>query len=645
MKIVLDIEANSLKNPTKIYLVIGSDLDTGRLDIFRRVTEDDQERARCLEYLSKASLIFGHNLLGYDLPVLRDRLAYNPGREVRCLDGLILSKLIDYARPGGHSLAQYGSELGLEKIEFNDWTKWSQEMEDYCIRDVEISRKVYNLFLPYINDPSWHAAIVLEHEFQSIVNDLHTNGFFFDTKAATRLLDKVQSELGKLDKEIEDAFPPKLRLVREVHPRLTKYGTLNKSDFRFVKGGDLSEFNGGPFCRCEWEAFNPASHKQVIAVLNAAGWAPTDKTAASIAASREVRRLERSSKKEKGVDLVLQELYSKILKFEQTGWKINEANLNTLPAHAPKPARTLAKRILLESRRRTLTEWLGLVQDNSRIHGSFYGIGAWTHRMAHQAPNTANIPTEAKLYGGEMRALWRAPPKRLLVGVDAEGIQLRIFAHYVNDPELTQSLIDGRKENKTDPHSLNQRVLGSICKTRAAAKRFLYALLLGGGVGKFAEILDCGKDQAQEAVNLFIQRYPGFNKLRQERFPRDAKRGYFIGLDGRKVRIPGDNEGDRKHLAMSGYLQNGEAIIMKKAILRFYDQLKQNNSLLVNFVHDEWQVETPNNMETALLVAKGLADSLRIVGEQLKLNCPMAGSYWNDDRKDYTIGTNWLVTH
>ena len=101
---------------------------------------------------------------------------------------------------------------------------------------------------------------------------------------------------------------------------------------------------------------------------------------------------------------------------------------------------------------------------------SSMGIGAWTGRMAHQTPNTANIPNDLdtqgkkKLLGKEMRSLWRAPRYRLFVGVDAEGIQLRVFAHYIDDPEFTEALVKGKKDDKTDPHSLNQRILGGVCK-------------------------------------------------------------------------------------------------------------------------------------------------------------------------------------
>ena len=84
---------------------------------------------------------------------------------------------------------------------------------------------------------------------------------------------------------------------------------------------------------------------------------------------------------------------------------------------------------------------------------------------------------------------------------------------------------------------------------------------------------------------------------------------------------------------------------MKKATLSWVDELPSHGAKLVNLVHDEWQVECPNDMKIATQIAEMMADSLRIVGEELKLLCPLAGSYWNDDKRDYTIGTNWSVTH
>jgi hypothetical protein len=80
-----------------------------------------------------------------------------------------------------------------------------------------------------------------------------TNGFAFNVLKQSACW-KVTAELAVLDKDILEAFPPRLKLIREIHPKETKYGTLSKTDFRWFDG-DLSEFNGGPFCRCSWDEF------------------------------------------------------------------------------------------------------------------------------------------------------------------------------------------------------------------------------------------------------------------------------------------------------------------------------------------------------------------------------------------------------
>ena len=644
MKVVFDIEANGLYNPTKIWLVVCKDIDTGTYHIFRNLNDNEAERERFIRFSETVELWIGHHILGYDCPVLLRLL----GLDIpvgKCLDTLIVSKLVDYSR-NGHSIEDYGLEFGIEKGKFNDFTKYSEELETYCIRDVDIAHLVYNKYLRYISNLDRNRSIRLEHQFQLVCNDLEKNGFAFSVMRAENLLKKVEADLTILDEAISSSFPPRLRLVREVTPKETKYGTISLTSIPKELRKDIECLTvGAPFSHCAWVEFNPGSHKQIIGVLNESGWKPTDRTKTHIDAERELNKLLRERSRDKSLDLRKQELHNKLNDLKISGWKVNETNLDTLPAKAPAPIRTIANRIILEARRRTLTEWINLVQEDGRIHGKFYGIGAWTHRMAHQNPNTANIPNEydtagkRKLYGKELRSFWCAPKNRLLVGVDAEGIQLRIFAHYINDPDFTKEVTSG------DVHSLNQSVLGAVCRTRDAAKRFIYALLLGAGLGKLREILDCEEGAAKEALKRLLERYPGFATLKETIIPADAKRGWFVGLDGRAVRIPGDTVGSRRHLAMSGYLQNGEAIVMKMATLKWWPKLPEFNAKLVNFVHDEWQVECPNNMEVALRIANMMADSLREVGEELKLHCPLAGSFYNKKAKDYTIDTNWSKTH
>lgn len=653
MNVVIDIECNRLLNPDKIWVAVCKDIDTNEYHIFRHVTENEIERNRFVSFINGCKLIIGHNLLGFDLPVLNvlcGIVREDVGRD--CIDTLVVSKLVDYSRPG-HSVEDYGLEFGLEKGSYSDWSKYSVEMEKYCVRDVDITHKIYLKYLRYLSNDVRKNSIETEHTFQyTVVNNLTANGFYFNEPKARTLLTSVEEQLSTLDKDILEVFKPKEVVLRTFIPKATKFGTISKTSVPRRLWDNISDYEvGKEYELKELVSFNPSSHKQIIQVLNESGWKPVDKTKTHIETERELQKLKYQRQRSTEVDLRINLLHTKLNDLKRTGWKVNEANLDTLPADAPPPARFLAKRILLEARRRTLTEWLDLVQDDGRIHGKFYGIGAWTHRMAHQNPNTANIPNEfdtagkKKLYGKELRSLWRAPKNRLLVGVDAEGIQLRIFAHYIDDPEFTEALVKGKKEDKSDPHSLNQSILGSVCKSRAAAKRYIYALLLGAGSAKLKEILDCDERSAAEAYERLLARYTGFAELKETIIPADAKRGWFVGLDGRAVRIPGDTVGGRKHLCMSGYLQNGEAVVMKRATLKWHPSLSQYDAKLVNFVHDEWQTECPNNMDVAIAIAKMQADSLKEVGEELNLKCPLAGSYWNDDHHDYTIGTNWSVTH
>lgn len=655
LHLVLDIEANKLHNPDKIWVVVCKDITSGANYVFRNITEDKNERSQFINLFNNADRIIGHNLLGYDLAHtgrLIEGITIDPRK---CIDTYIISRMADYSRKS-HSLDDFGTEFGYPKgvvledgslIESKHFTqsffdKYSLDLENYCKRDVEITHRVYSKYIRFINKEVHKAAIELEHSFQYyVVNALSDNGFAFNKEKANKLLGRVTNELQVLDTEITEAFPDKLKLIREVIPRNTKYGTLSLSSIPISMRASLHEIPVvGAFCYCKWSSFNPSSSKQVVSVLNSAGWSPVNKTKGHIETERAINITRNNP-----------ELVSKLSKLKIEGWVIDEENLATLPASAPKAARLLAKRIMLESRRRTLTEWSALVQEDGRIHGEFQGIGAWTQRMAHRKPNTANISNEfendgtVKPYGKEFRQLWQAPKNRLLVGVDAEGIQLRIFAHLIDDPEFTRSLEEGKKEDKSDPHSLNQRILGPVCKTRQAAKRFVYALLLGGGIGKLTQILGCEKVEAEAALNRLLARYTGFAYLKSEVIPKDARRGWFTGLDGRSVPIRGETTSERRHRAMSGYLQNGEKVIMARASLKWINLLSSYDAKIVNLVHDEWQIECPNNMRTALSVAEIVSSSLNTTGEDLHLKCKLAGSYYNDDHKDYTIGTNWYQTH
>jgi DNA polymerase I - 3''-5'' exonuclease and polymerase domains len=666
LDVICDIETDGL-NATQIWVIVCKEIEKGTVNVFHPFEEASLAAFR--QYAQGIDLWIGHNFISFDGPTI-SRLLGIPIDPIRICDTLVLSRLIDADRPTGHSLESWGEHFGHRKqhADIEDWSQYTKELEERCLSDVEINFLLYNHFRKYLLSPTWQDAIATEHFIAHHCDTLSQNGFAFDYPKSILLKDTIDTELLRIDKVLKDIFLPKVSLVKHVIPRGTKHGTINKQSIPRVLGPDFSPYTiDAPFSLIEYVSFNPASAPQRVERLNEAGWKPYEKTKGHKEAERELNQLRRKRRKGTEDHEAIKSLEERLKKYLVYGWTVSEGNLATLPPDAPEGSRKLARRLLLASRSSTLQQWinasrpvsepLGGVPEKDytpewRIHGSFNHIGAWTHRMSHDRPNMGNVPKynekrpETTPYSDEMRSLWKAGKGRLLVGVDAESIQLRILAHYIDDAEFTASLVSGNKEDGTDPHSVNRNALGPPCKSRDDAKTFIYAWLLGAGLGQVAHILVCSKEEAKEADTNFLDRYPGLRYIKDKVAPVDAERGYFQGFDGRYVRIFGEDTNQKKHLALAGYLQNGEAVIMKRAVQIWYPKLIKEKVPFwwVNFVHDEWQTETINDMDVAKYIAETQADAIRQVGVDLKLRCPMAGSILNAHGR-LAIGDNWMVTH
>lgn len=654
--LVVDVETDGLVNPTTIHVIVCQDLVSGDQHTFIKPMERLGVKAKFFSLLQqyRQGYVSGHDFLGYDLGVLDSLLPGHGIAPSRVIDTLVLSRLFNYQLQGGHSMERWGAALGTVKVGagIEDWSKLTDEMIERCKSDVTINRKLLLKMRPYIEDEKWDSAIRLEHDTAIILNEMTQSGVCFNVEKAKVLHRELIEKLRPIDELIAESFPPSLVTIRRVTPTRTQKGTLNLKDFRwaqnreftydavnnrvvlgdYVTSGDVPDLSwcrGDPFDLCEYVEFNTGSPKQMVERLNAAGWKPTEKTKGHIEALR-ARGKARDPEKLKH--------------YEVYGWKVNEENLRTLPSTAPAGAFALAQRLVLSSRISDLEEWLEL-ERKGKLHGTFTSIGAWTHRVSHSKPNTANIPkakpsdndTEFDVFingiNDRMRELFSSLPGWRLIGTDADGIQMRIFAHLTQDEALINALVNGRKEDGTDIHSLHKRYLGEVCHSRDEAKTFIYAFLLGAGIGKVAEILSCTFEQAKDAVAQFIEQYPGLKRLKETLIPEWAERGYFIGLDGRKVACRSE------HLMLSGLLQNGEKIIMARAMRQWTRQLTEEKIpyVLHLWVHDEWQTGCPDDDDVCKYIQQVQVQSIRDQGPELQMVCPLEGS------TDW--GWNWQETH
>jgi DNA polymerase-1 len=243
--------------------------------------------------------------------------------------------------------------------------------------------------------------------------------------------------------------------------------------------------------------------------------------------------------------------------------------------------------------------------------------------------HTEKLNSLALKLGGRMRELWIARPGKVLVGTDAEGIQLRVLAHYMDDPEFTKAVTEGNKDAGTDPHSFNQKKIG--LGTRDNAKTFIYAFLLGAGDEKVGEIYNIGISRGKALKRTYIESMSGLNKLKRERIPADARQGYTVAFDGRRVLCNSD------HLMMAAYLQSGEAILMKLAMVLSVSKIREKGigANLINVVHDEmiFECDEKDSQEVKEITEW----SIKAAGEYLNLKCPMKG--------EGKIGRTWLEVH
>lgn len=634
--VAMDIETDSIKDNwvlgvRRLWVVVAKDVATGVRKIFRNLDTDPIVATAFKAYCKTIDKFVFHNGLQFDVPVINNILGEVVIDFRDVIDTLVVSRTVDYNIKGGHSLDAWGKRVGLFKGVFKDFDGgWTQEMEDYCINDVEVTIKVYNKFKPVLTDKSWWKALRVEHDIQWLCWQMHVDGFAFDEDTAEELLGEILERMDRLQDQFEVDFPPTLQEVKRIKYRKKQDGSLYSNVVKALEEYTHTRVEGDELVCLDYVPFMPSSPQQRIDRLWEAGWRPYEKTKGHIQFERDCY---------KGVADP-----AKADKFKRYGWTCSEANLSTLPDDAPEGAKALAEWLTLEGRRSSLVEWLGCVR-NGRIHGRFTHIGAWTGRLAHSAPNEANIPAafhgtpkspveEVKArYDGPFRGLWKTEDDEFLVGTDAEGIQLRILADLMESQSYVDAIIYGKKEDETDIHNMNRKALALDHIIRDDAKTFIYAFLLGAGNAKIAQILRCSTAQASAAVQSFMDNIEGLGNLKRKVIPAIAKRGYFRGYDGRKVKVPSE------HHTLAGMLQNGESTIMKHAALRWTREADALgfNYKLCTWPHDEWQTAIKGTREEAEYLGHIQREAIEWAGKELGLMCPLAGST--------DIGKSWLDTH
>jgi DNA polymerase I len=577
MKYIFDIETDGLLDDvTQIHCIVLKDINTNEMLLLRK--ED------ALNKLSKAELIVGHNIIKFDIPVIK-KLYPAFDFKGKIFDTLVATRLLfpdvkekdfqrkDFPRDciGRHSLKAWGNRIGNYKAEFDtDWKNYTPEMLEYCQQDVEVTYNLYKM----IEDIKYsQQAMDLEHSVAQLIYKQEVYGFSFNTDEAKKLYSKLNSRRLELENKLQEIFPPKI----ERTPFVPKVNNKAKG---YVKGEI--------YYKEKTVVFNPSSRQHIAdRLIKMYNWKPT--------------------------------IYT-----DDGKPKLDETILESL---SYPPAQILCEHFLLDKRIGQLATgaqaWLKH-EKNNKIHGTCNTNSTVTARATHSYPNMAQIPSVSVPYGKECRKLFTVPIGKKLVGIDVSGLEVRMLAHYMakyDNGNYAKVVLDG------DIHTETQTLAG--LDNRDLAKRFYYCFLYGGGVKKIAEVTNKTVAEASKIKKRFLNNLPALNRL-IENVQQASERGYLIGLDKRRVKVRS------AHAALNTLLQSSGALVCKRWLVEFDKVIKKiPEAQQVVWVHDEIQVECleKDAEEVGQLAIKAIKDT----GEYFNIRLPLTG--------EYKIGDNWSETH
>jgi hypothetical protein len=427
---------------SRVHILAIRDLDTRQTYVFRH-NKRMNNIAKGIAMLNEADLLVGHNIVGFDVPVLE--LLYPEETNIQAVlrDTLVLSRVFfadekerDFRRwkrgelegkeIGRHGLESWGQRLGLHKGDYAKakaeeiktkfpglekeevtrlvWSEWNQEMEDYCVQDIEVNEALWALMAA---NPRRHSdeSITLEHRVHNLMEQVTNNGFPFDSEGARVLETDLRAVVVEKEAVAVEHFgswwvPSKWKTVGKEYtteiidpetgkPLLDEAGKVKKIKKAYRAreefGEDISRQNWGdvvnpkktmkfkagsgkadkeagcPYCPVELKEFNPGSRQQIVDRLTKVyNWEPQE--------------------------------------FTETGQPaVNDEVLRDL-AHTIPICDELAELFYYNKRLGQLVDgangWIGKAMErgDGRIHAKFNVGGTVTNRASHSDPNIAQVP-------------------------------------------------------------------------------------------------------------------------------------------------------------------------------------------------------------------------------------------------------------
>ena len=234
-----------------------------------------------------------------------------------------------------------------------------------------------------------------------------------------------------------------------------------------------------------------------------------------------------------------------------------------------------------------------------RVHTSYHQAVAATGRLSSSDPNLQNIPIRTE-EGRRIRQAFIAPEGYRIVAADYSQIELRIMAHLSDDPGLLTAFQEGQDVHRATASEVFEVDLDEVSgDQRRKAKAINFGLIYGMSAFGLAKQLHLGRNEAQEYIDRYFQRYPGVAEYMDRTRALAKEQGYVETLFGRRLYLPEINARNKMRVqaaertAINAPMQGSAADIIKRAMLSVDAWLGQGeaDARMIMQVHDELVLE------------------------------------------------------
>lgn len=649
--IVFDIEANGF-TPDKVHCICTKQVGVqGVSEYFDETLED------ALDELRSADVIVGHNIIGFDLPVLKDLLGFNWKGEV--VDTLVMSKVLNpdrmlpkncpvstknpitgrLDRSTPHSLGTWGYRVGRGKIGYYDWETFDMDMLFRCSEDVEINDMVLLALIEEAGETDWTRSLELEYQVAQMIDRQERTGVPFDNSLAREHIEELNTILDKIDSDLRGYWIPEVEQGNELKSPTKKDGSYSVHCINWY-GDDVHQV-AGPFTRVTFSDISLTQRAKLTDQLLRLGWRPTIKTDSG------------------------------------NGWKItikgkpvDSLNNMKLPV-----GRKLSLYFTYAHRRGQVQGWVDRLRDDGRLTAGADSAGTNTARMKHRTVVNCPKADKSVIFGKQMRQLFIPARGHKMVGWDASGLEARVMAHYTQpiDGGAFGDLILHGDIHTHNAHIFFPEETKGMVKAdkeftpyRNLSKNGFYALVYGSQIPTLAATLKISRKAASDRFDGFWEGNRTLGILRDKIIRMSDEYGYVPGIDGRKIITRSS------HSALNALFQSAGSIIMKKSATMFWESASAEQEVfefLLN-MHDEVQVGVParnilsfTGTEAACLARPygnqewtypeeqpdgGYVTMYSRVGELGSQSVRDAGEFYKTRIKmdaEYKVGDSWAETH